>query len=139
MCHVNRATAKIWVEFQAVFDLTVPPKEMPPKSAATSTPKLASQEPSSASSNAFLTLWGAYQKQTPARLKLIDVYLVFIMLSGIIQFVYCVLVTNFPFNAFLAGYELKLSFMFCHADREPLSASRAVSGSSYWLPHYGHK
>jgi len=46
----------------------------------------------------------AYQKQTPARLKLIDAYLVFIMLSGIIQFVYCVLVTNFPFNAFLAGF-----------------------------------
>lgn len=26
------------------------------------------------------------------------------MLSGIMQFLYCALVTNFPFNAFLAGY-----------------------------------
>ena len=130
MCRVNGATAKIWVEFQAVFDLdlTVPPEEMPPKSVATSTPKSASQEPPSASSNAFLTLWNAYQKQTPARLKLIDAYLVFIMLSGIIQFVYCVLVTNFPFNAFLAGYEFKLSFMFCHANREPRSSFSSCVG-----------
>ena len=88
---------------------------MPPKSAATPTSKLASQETSSASSNAFLTLWHAYQKQTPARLKLIDSYLVFVMLSGIIQFVYCVLLSNFPFNAFLAGYEPTFLFTFCHA------------------------
>lgn len=26
------------------------------------------------------------------------------MLGGIIQFLYCVLVTNYPFNAFLAGF-----------------------------------
>jgi len=26
------------------------------------------------------------------------------MLSGILQFTYCVLVTNYPFNAFLAGF-----------------------------------
>jgi oligosaccharyltransferase complex subunit epsilon len=26
------------------------------------------------------------------------------MLSGIVQFAYCVLVSNFPYNAFLAGY-----------------------------------
>jgi oligosaccharyltransferase complex subunit epsilon len=29
--------------------------------------------------------------------------LAFIVLSGVLQFVYCVLVTNYPFNAFLAG------------------------------------
>lgn len=103
-------------------------EEMPPKSAATSTPKSASHEPPSASSNAFLTLWNAYQKQTPARLKLIDVYLLFIMLSGIIQFVYCVLVTNFPFNAFLGGYEPKFSFMFCHADRKSCSSFSSCVG-----------
>jgi len=104
--------------FQGVFDLnsTVLIEEMPPKSVATSTPKPAPQETSPASSNAFLTLWNAYQKQTPARLKLVDSYLVFIMLSGIIQFVYCILLTNFPFNAFLAGYELKSLFIFCHAN-----------------------
>jgi len=42
-------------------------------------------------------------QNTSDRLKFIDAFLVFIMLSGIMQFVYCVFVTNFPFNAFLAG------------------------------------
>jgi oligosaccharyltransferase complex subunit epsilon len=41
---------------------------------------------------------------TPTRLKLIDTYLVFVMLSGILQFVYCVLVGTYPYNAFLAGF-----------------------------------
>lgn len=54
-------------------------------------------------SNPLQTLWKAYNGTTPDRLKFIDSFLLFLMLSGIIQFVYCVLVTNFPFNAFLAG------------------------------------
>ena len=101
---------------------------MPPKPVATSTSKPASQGTSSAPPNAFLTLWNAYQKQTPARLKLIDSYLVFIMLSGIIQFVYCILLTNFPFNAFLAGYGLKSLFTFCHADDGPCSSFSSCVG-----------
>lgn len=48
-------------------------------------------------------MWKSYMQNTSDRLKLIDAFLVFIMLSGVIQFVYCVFVTNFPFNAFLAG------------------------------------
>jgi hypothetical protein len=62
-------------------------------------PKTAQQRPS----NPLQTLWKAYNETTPDRLKFIDSFLLFLMLSGIIQFVYCVLVTNFPFNAFLAG------------------------------------
>ncbi|KAJ8483241.1 hypothetical protein ONZ45_g14660 [Pleurotus djamor] len=57
-----------------------------------------------ASTNAVQTLWKAYSKQTPDRLKFIDAFLFFLMLSGIMQFAYCVLVTDFPFNAFLAGF-----------------------------------
>ncbi len=53
--------------------------------------------------NAFDTLWKAYHDNTSDRLKFIDSFLVFLMLSGIVQFVYCVLVSNFPYNAFLAG------------------------------------
>jgi len=49
-------------------------------------------------------LWKTYVDDTPTKLKTIDSFLVFIMLSGIAQFVYCVVVTNFPFNAFLAGF-----------------------------------
>jgi len=53
---------------------------------------------------AATTLWKSYIQQTPDRLKFIDAFLVFIVLSGVIQFVYCVLVTSFPFNAFLSGF-----------------------------------
>lgn len=71
--------------------------------------KTASQaKPAAASSqqSPVLTLWNAYNETTSTRLKTIDAFLVFLMLSGIIQFLYCILVTNFPFNAFLAGYVL---------------------------------
>ncbi|KAG0163463.1 hypothetical protein DFQ28_011665 [Apophysomyces sp. BC1034] len=46
----------------------------------------------------------AYQKDTPTSLKFIDVYLTYILFSGIIQFVYMVMVGTFPYNAFLAGF-----------------------------------
>ncbi|KIM33453.1 hypothetical protein M408DRAFT_326169, partial [Serendipita vermifera MAFF 305830] len=80
---------------------------MPPKSTSSST-STSSKAPvpskSASSSNALSSLWSAYSKETPARLKLIDAFLVFLMLSGAIQFVYCVLISSFPFNAFLAGF-----------------------------------
>jgi len=56
------------------------------------------------SSNPIQSLWQAYNDETPDRLKFVDAFLVFIMFSGALQFLYCVLVTNFPFNAFLAGF-----------------------------------
>ena len=45
-----------------------------------------------------------YQTSTPRKLKLIDAYLVYVMLTGIVQFVYCLLVGTFPFNSFLSGF-----------------------------------
>jgi oligosaccharyltransferase complex subunit epsilon len=62
-----------------------------------------SSAPASVSTSALKTLWNTYLGATPSRLKLIDSFLVFLVLSGVAQFVYCVLVTNFPYNAFLAG------------------------------------
>ncbi len=60
--------------------------------------------PPKASSNVVLSLWKSYNEQTSDRLRFIDAFLVFLMLTGIAQFLYCILVTNFPFNAFLAGF-----------------------------------
>ena len=77
-----------------------PSKPKPAVSAAHPTPPSA---PASASAVALHTLWTAYLDATPSRLKFIDAFLVFLLLSGVAQFVYCVLVTSFPFNAFLAG------------------------------------
>lgn len=45
-----------------------------------------------------------YNKNTSKRLKAIDAYLAYIFFTGIIQFVYCLLVGTFPFNSFLAGF-----------------------------------
>lgn len=45
-----------------------------------------------------------YKKDTPRRLKLIDAYLFYILITGVIQFVYGVVFGTFPFNAFLAGF-----------------------------------
>ncbi|CEQ39562.1 SPOSA6832_01085, partial [Sporobolomyces salmonicolor] len=49
-------------------------------------------------------LWKGYNQQTPSRLKLIDGFMLFLMLTGVAQFLYCLLITNYPFNAFLGGF-----------------------------------
>ncbi|EFX05315.1 oligosaccharyl transferase subunit [Grosmannia clavigera kw1407] len=76
--------------------------------ATTTTPK-ANSGPSSASS---ATTWNAvlanvvnyYQKDTPQRTKMLDAFLAFLVVVGGLQFVYCVLAGNYPFNAFLSGF-----------------------------------
>ncbi|CRK41692.1 Dolichyl-diphosphooligosaccharide--protein glycosyltransferase like [Verticillium longisporum] len=75
----------------------------------TSQPKAASSKAASASGNADWTqavnqLLDHYQKKTPQRTKLIDVFLAFLVVLGGVQFVYCVLGGGFPFNAFLSGF-----------------------------------
>jgi hypothetical protein len=37
-------------------------------------------------------------------LQLIDVYLLFVLITGAVQFLYCLLVGTFPFNSFLSGF-----------------------------------
>ncbi|KAI8880120.1 defender against death DAD protein [Backusella circina FSU 941] len=54
-----------------------------------------------AASRKFVT---GYKNETPGSLKLIDVYLVYIMLTGISQFVYMIIAGTFPYNAFLGGF-----------------------------------
>jgi len=49
-------------------------------------------------------LYSEYKSSTPTKLKLVDAYMFGILLTGIMQFVYCCLVGTFPFNAFLAGF-----------------------------------
>ncbi|KAJ3892603.1 DAD family-domain-containing protein [Lentinula edodes] len=85
---------------------------MAPKSSSSFTFTKPSSQSASSSSNTVSTtasssisaLLSAYTNQTTPRLKFIDAFLVFLLSSGVLQFVYCVLVTNFPFNAFLAGF-----------------------------------
>ncbi|KAG8428383.1 Dolichyl-diphosphooligosaccharide-protein glycosyltransferase subunit dad1 [Metarhizium acridum] len=52
----------------------------------------------------LLNIYQYYMKETPQRTKLIDVFLLFLIAVGGLQFVYCVLAGNYPFNAFLSGF-----------------------------------
>lgn len=45
-----------------------------------------------------------YLTTTSTNLKIIDAYLFYVLLTGIIQFIYCLLVGTFPFNSFLGGF-----------------------------------
>ena len=87
------------VRYLALLGFAISTSTSRTRETRTMAPKAAQQQPS----NPLQTLWKAYSEHTPDRLKFIDSFLLFLMLSGIMQFVYCVLVTNFPFNAFLAG------------------------------------
>ncbi|ABN66540.1 oligosaccharyltransferase epsilon subunit, partial [Scheffersomyces stipitis CBS 6054] len=55
-------------------------------------------------SAAVNTTYSDYVATLTPRLKLIDLFLVFLVALGILQFVYVLLVGNFPFNAFLGGF-----------------------------------
>uniref|UniRef100_A0A0R3RYH7 BUD13 homolog n=1 Tax=Elaeophora elaphi TaxID=1147741 RepID=A0A0R3RYH7_9BILA len=50
------------------------------------------------------SLFADYQRITPKKLKLIDAYMFYVFITGVIQFVYCILVGTFPFNSFLSGF-----------------------------------
>jgi len=53
---------------------------------------------------AIQTLLKTYIASTPQHLKLIDAYMVYILLTGIFQFIYVILVGTYPYNAFLGGF-----------------------------------
>ncbi|WWC67283.1 uncharacterized protein I206_101191 [Kwoniella pini CBS 10737] len=59
---------------------------------------------SAALQSSFQTLLENYQTTIPARVKLIDSFLLFIFLSGVLQFAYRILITSYPFYAFAGGF-----------------------------------
>ncbi|KAJ2863303.1 oligosaccharyltransferase complex subunit epsilon [Coemansia asiatica] len=73
---------------------------------------MAREATSSSSNEAFATsvsgivssLARDYAANTPQRLKVIDAYMAFCVVVGVLQFVYCGLAGTFPYNAFLAGF-----------------------------------
>ncbi|PVD20760.1 hypothetical protein C0Q70_18921, partial [Pomacea canaliculata] len=52
----------------------------------------------------LVKFYDEYMQSTPKKLKIVDAYLLYVLLTGIVQFVYCCLVGTFPFNSFLAGF-----------------------------------
>ncbi|KAI5952241.1 OST2 [Candida jiufengensis] len=55
---------------------------------------------------ALKTTTNDYFKNLTPKLKLIDIFLVFLVSLGILQFIYVLLIGNFPFNAFLGGFSI---------------------------------
>ena len=56
------------------------------------------------SNNTISKLITSYSTTTSTIIKLIDSYLLFVLLTGIFQFIYVILASTFPFNAFLSGF-----------------------------------
>lgn len=48
--------------------------------------------------------------KTPVRVKIIDSFLVYALLTAAVQFAYMMLVGSFPFNGFLAGFLSNIGF-----------------------------
>lgn len=82
--------------------LRMPPKQPKPQGEKNTQPKPSKAEP--ALTSVFSDLYYEYRQSTPLKLKLIDAYLAYILLTGILQFIYCCIVGTFPFNAFLSGF-----------------------------------
>jgi oligosaccharyltransferase complex subunit epsilon len=54
-----------------------------------------------------------YLQSTTTLMKALDTFLVFVMLTGITQFVYMLIVGTYPYNAFLSGFATSVG-MFCN-------------------------
>ncbi|KAF2806960.1 defender against death DAD protein [Mytilinidion resinicola] len=93
----------------------MPPKNRHPTSASvqSSTPKSTPSATTTTSSKPLnantaqdivQNVWDKYVQRTPQRVKLLDSFMAFLVAVGALQFVYCVIVGNYPFNAFLSGF-----------------------------------
>ena len=54
-------------------------------------------------SASIASFWDSYQR-TEKKVKIVDLFLVYAMATALVQFTYCLLVGNFPFNSFLSGF-----------------------------------
>ncbi|KAF4309778.1 putative dad family protein [Botryosphaeria dothidea] len=81
-----------------------------PATATSSTGAVGSSSSSSSKANSndaaaiANNVWRNYVNKTDQRTKLLDVFMVFLVAVGALQFLYCVIGGNFPFNAFLSGF-----------------------------------
>jgi oligosaccharyltransferase complex subunit epsilon len=54
--------------------------------------------------NIFDTIYKNYVINTPKSLQLIDLYLAYVIYSGVVQMLYMIIAGSFPYNAFLSGF-----------------------------------
>ncbi|KAI9662375.1 MAG: oligosaccharyltransferase complex subunit epsilon [Bathelium mastoideum] len=80
------------------------PSSVPSSSSTTSSSGTKSTRSAQNAQEILLGVWENYLEQTAMRVKLIDIFMGFLVIVGVFQFVYCILAGNYPFNAFLAGF-----------------------------------
>ncbi|EKV11208.1 Oligosaccharyl transferase subunit Dad1, putative [Penicillium digitatum] len=106
----------------------------PTPAPALTTPKLSSG-PNTLKANASAAeiaghVWKQYASTTPQRTLLLDAFMAFLVLVGGLQFMYCVLAGNYPFNAFLSGFSAAVGqFVLTASLRMQTSDNGTGSGS----------
>ncbi|EEH16231.1 hypothetical protein PABG_06318 [Paracoccidioides brasiliensis Pb03] len=81
-----------------------PAKTSPRTAPMTSHASKTSLSPNSSAQEIVVGIWQRYLSQTPKRTLQLDAFMAFLVLVGAVQFVYCLLAGNYPFNAFLGGF-----------------------------------
>ncbi|CAO1623268.1 unnamed protein product [Jaminaea pallidilutea] len=54
--------------------------------------------------NVLSSVWSSYRASTPVRHKIIDAFLVFNMVAGILIFAHGMLLTTFPFDSWISSF-----------------------------------
>ncbi|ETN42243.1 uncharacterized protein HMPREF1541_04184 [Cyphellophora europaea CBS 101466] len=113
----------------------------PTPTASTSAPsaKVTAKElsPRSSPQEIAVHVWNRYIQDTPSRTLFLDVFLLYIALNGAVQFIYCIIGGNYPFNAFLSGFSaavgqfvLTISLRMQTSERPPSGASSTAKKTS---------
>ncbi|KAK4186141.1 defender against death DAD protein [Podospora australis] len=107
MAPKQRNTAAVAASAPSAPVTTVP---IPTTTSTATTAAIKSSSSKQAASNTqawdkvFNNITTHYLKTTPQRTKLLDAFMAFLVVVGALQFLYCVLAGNYPFNAFLSGF-----------------------------------
>ncbi|KTW30749.1 hypothetical protein T552_00461 [Pneumocystis carinii B80] len=67
-------------------------------------PSLSNKKESISLIDTFYEFYDNYKNNTDESLKKIDYWLIFLVFSGCLQLLYCVLSGSYPFNSFLSGF-----------------------------------
>uniref|UniRef100_A0A093UQE4 Dolichyl-diphosphooligosaccharide--protein glycosyltransferase subunit OST2 n=1 Tax=Talaromyces marneffei PM1 TaxID=1077442 RepID=A0A093UQE4_TALMA len=96
-------------------------------SSSTTTTTAAPLSPKASVAEIAQHILNRYFAQTPKRTFLLDAFMVYLVLVGGIQFVYCVVAGNYPFNAFLAGFSAAVGQFVLTASLRMQTSSSSTS------------
>ncbi|KIW63859.1 hypothetical protein PV04_08831 [Phialophora macrospora] len=96
-----------------------------------------SLSPRSSPQEIIIHVWNRYLQDTPSRTLLLDAFMAWLVVVGAVQFLYCILAGNYPFNAFLSGFcsavgqfVLTASLRMQTSERPPAGASTGAKKST---------